>query len=87
MIHHQKQKSLTKTKMKKKKKKNVTAKQTLGRIRHSKPLILNSKFGLSLEYTLTKLFSHWMVVVDRGSLFFMSQNTARPLKTNMYDVV
>jgi len=34
---------------KNKNEKNVTAKHTLGRIRHSKPLILNSKFGLSLE--------------------------------------
>lgn len=52
---------------------------TLGRMRHSKPLILNSKLGLSLEYTLTKLFSHWIVVVERGNLFLISQNTARPL--------
>lgn len=52
---------------------------TFGRIRHSKPLMLNNKLGLSLEYTLTKLFSHCMVVVERGSLFLISQNTARPL--------
>ena len=58
--------------------------QTLGRMRHSKPLMLKSKFGLSLEYTLTKLFSHWMVVVERGSLFLMSQNTARPLRKEIY---
>jgi len=49
MIHDQKQRSLTHTHTHTPKKKEVTAKHTLGRIRHSKPLILNSKFGLSLE--------------------------------------
>lgn len=57
-----------------------------GKILHSNPLILNNKLGLSLLYTLTKLFSHCIVVVDRGNRFLMSQNTARPLKmTNLND--
>jgi len=33
-----------------------------------------------LLYTDTKLFSHSVVVTDRGRRFFMSQNTARPLQ-------
>lgn len=53
---------------------------TFGKMRHSNPPILNNKFGLSLEYTLTKLFSHSTVVIDLGNLFLISQNTARPLK-------
>lgn len=52
----------------------------LGRMRHSKPHMLKSKLGLSLLYTDTKLFSHSVVVTDRGRRFFMSQNTARPLQ-------
>ena len=51
----------------------------LGRMRHSNPHMLNSRLGLSLLYTDTKLFSHWTVVTDRGNRFLMSQNTARPL--------
>ncbi len=54
----------------------------LGRIRHSKPHMLNSRFGLSLLYTDTKLFSHCTVVTERGSRFLMSQNTARPLQVH-----
>ena len=52
----------------------------LGRTRHSKPHMLNRRLGLSLLYTDTKLLSHWMVVTERGKRFWMSQNTARPLK-------
>lgn len=48
-------------------------------MRHSKPHMLKRRFGLSLLYTDTKLFSHWTVVTERGSRFLMSQNTARPL--------
>ena len=51
----------------------------LGRMRHSKPHMLNSKLGLSLLYTDTKLLSQLMVVTERGRRFLMSQNTARPL--------
>ena len=53
---------------------------TLGKIRHSKPHILNNRLGLSLEYTETKVFSQLMVVTERGKRFLISQNTARPLK-------
>ena len=49
-----------------------------GRMRTSNPAMENSRFGLSLEYTLTKELSHSSVVRLRGSRFFMSQNTARP---------
>ncbi len=52
-----------------------------GRMRHSKPHMLKRRFGLSLLYTDTKLFSHCMVVTDRGRRFLMSQKTARPLAT------
>lgn len=48
-------------------------------MRHSKPLMLNSRLGLSLEYTDTKVLSQPMVVTERGSRFLMSQKTARPL--------
>jgi len=50
----------------------------LGRMRTSNPAMEKSRFGLSLEYTLTKELSHSSVVRLRGSRFFMSQNTARP---------
>ena len=40
--------------------------------------MLKRRFGLSLLYTDTKLFSHSRVVILRGSLFFMSQNTLLP---------
>ncbi len=50
----------------------------LGRMRTSNPAMENSRFGLSLEYTLTKELSHSSVVRLRGNRFFMSQNTARP---------
>ena len=52
---------------------------TFGKILHSNPHMLKRRLGLSLEYTLTKLFSHWIVVTDLGRRFLMSQNTARPL--------
>lgn len=51
----------------------------------SKPLMLKSRFGLSLEYTLTKESSHSMVVTERGSRFLMSQNVARPRLTSCCD--
>ena len=56
----------------------------LGRMRHSKPLMLNSRLGLSLLYTDTKLLSHSSVVTERGSLFLMSQKTARPRFTSCF---
>lgn len=40
---------------------------TLGRMRTSKPHMLNSKLGLSLLYTLTKLLSQSRVVRDLHS--------------------
>ena len=49
-----------------------------GRMRTSKPAMENSRLGLSRLYTLTNELSQSSVVTDRGSLFFMSQNTARP---------
>uniref|UniRef100_A0A2M4B1T5 Putative secreted protein n=1 Tax=Anopheles triannulatus TaxID=58253 RepID=A0A2M4B1T5_9DIPT len=56
----------------------------LGRMRHSKPLMLNSRFGLSFEYTDTNVLSHWTVVTERGNRFLMSQNTARPRLTSCF---
>ena len=56
----------------------------LGRILHSNPDMLNSKLGLSLLYTLTKELLQRTVVTDRGSRFFISQNTARPRLTSCF---
>ena len=56
----------------------------LGRVRTSKPAMENSRLGLSRLYTLTNELSQSSVVTDRGSLFFMSQNTARPRFTCMH---
>lgn len=56
----------------------------LGKIRHSKPHMLNRRFGLSLLYTDTKLSSQFSVVTDLGRRFFMSQNTARPRLTSCF---
>merc|ERR1719494_30565 len=58
--------------------------RTLGRSRHSNPLMLNRRFGLSLLYTDTKLSSHLRVDTDRGILFLMSQKTARPRLTSCF---
>ena len=55
-----------------------------GRMRHSKPDMLNSRLGLSLLYTETKLLSQVRVVTDRGRRFLMSQNTARPRFTSCF---
>ena len=55
-----------------------------GKILTSKPDMLNRRFGLSLLYTLTRLFSHSKVVMLLGSLFFISQNTARPRFTSCF---
>lgn len=55
-----------------------------GRMRTSKPAMENSRLGLSRLYTLTNELSQSSVVTDRGSLFFMSQNTARPKFTCMH---
>ena len=56
----------------------------LGMIRTSKPHMLNSKLGLSREYTETNPLSHSSVVTDRGSRFLMSQNTALPRLTSCF---
>lgn len=50
----------------------------------SKPLMEKSRLGLSLLYTLTKLLAHSIVVMLRGSLLRMSQNTARPRFTSCF---
>ena len=49
-----------------------------------RPPMLNSKFGLSFEYTLTKEFSHSHVVKARGNRFWTSQKTARPRFTSCF---
>ena len=46
--------------------------------------MLNSKFGLSLEYTETKEFSHSHVVNARGNRFWTSQKTALPKLTSCF---
>ena len=55
-----------------------------GKILHSNPPILNKRLGLSLLYTETKLSSHFNVVIERGSRFLISQNTARPRFTSCF---
>ena len=49
-----------------------------------RPPMLNSKFGLSFEYTETKEFSHSHVVKARGNRFWTSQKTARPKFTSCF---
>ena len=46
--------------------------------------MLNSRFGLSFEYTETKEFSHSQVVKARGNRFWTSQKTARPKFTSCF---
>ena len=46
--------------------------------------MLNSMFGLSRLYTLTKPLFQSIVVRLRGSRFFTSQNTARPRCTSCF---
>ena len=58
--------------------------RTRGMIRTSNPHMLNSRLGLSLEYTLTNPLFHSREVSDRGRRFFMSQNTARPRFTSCF---
>lgn len=53
-------------------------------MRISNPHILNSKLGLSLEYTDTNEFSQWIVVKHRGSLFLIYQNADRPRLTSCF---
>ena len=49
-----------------------------------RPPMLNSRFGLSFEYTETKEFSHSQVVKARGNRFWTSQKTARPKFTSCF---
>ena len=49
-----------------------------------RPPMLNKRFGLSLEYTETKEFSHSQVVKARGNRFWTSQKTARPRFTSCF---
>ena len=49
-----------------------------------RPPMLNSKFGLSFEYTETKEFSHSHVVKARGNRFCTSQKTALPRLTSCF---
>lgn len=55
-----------------------------GRNCTSNPLIENRRFGLSLEYTLTKELSQSKVVRLLGRRFFMSQKTALPKFTSCF---
>ena len=49
-----------------------------------RPPMLNSKLGLSFEYTETKEFSHSHVVKARGNRFWTSQKTALPRLTSCF---
>lgn len=53
-----------------------------GKNRTSSPHIENNNCGLSLEYTLTDVSFHPMVVSERGNDCFAFQNTARPKFTS-----
>ena len=55
-----------------------------GRMRHSKPHMLKSKLGLSLEYSEPKVSSHWMVLTERRSIFLISQKTDLPNFTSCF---
>mmetsp|Transcript_83297 Transcript_83297/g.257493 ORF Transcript_83297/g.257493 Transcript_83297/m.257493 type:complete len:256 (+) Transcript_83297:2353-3120(+) len=55
-----------------------------GRMRTSKPHMLNRTFGLSFEYTDAKELSQTRFVTLRGSLFCISQNTALPRFTSCF---
>mmetsp|Transcript_20098 Transcript_20098/g.58314 ORF Transcript_20098/g.58314 Transcript_20098/m.58314 type:complete len:256 (-) Transcript_20098:3416-4183(-) len=55
-----------------------------GKMRTSKPHILKSTFGLSLEYTDAKELSQTNVVTLLGKRFCISQKTARPKFTSCF---